>query len=112
MQQRTTKLPSCRICVRNHVSSSYDMTTKNRIKGRGRVGKERSAAFFARRNSPTLRAFIIACSRIFYEEGIVAYDDLREWMAALDKAGELKRIAADVDPILELKAEPYVFSPM
>jgi len=32
----------------------------------------------------------------------VAYDDLREWIAALDKAGELKRITAEVDPILEV----------
>src|SRR5215510_8322953 len=31
-----------------------------------------------------------------------AYEDLREWMAALDKAGELKRIRAEVDPILEI----------
>ena len=32
----------------------------------------------------------------------MAYDDLREWIAALDKAGELKRITAEVDPILEV----------
>src|SRR5215470_3300441 len=31
-----------------------------------------------------------------------AYDDLREWIAALEKAGELKRIRAEVDPILEI----------
>jgi 4-hydroxy-3-polyprenylbenzoate decarboxylase len=32
----------------------------------------------------------------------VAYDDLREWIAALEKVGELKRITAEVDPILEV----------
>ncbi|MBZ5533845.1 MAG: UbiD family decarboxylase [Acidobacteriia bacterium] len=30
------------------------------------------------------------------------YNDLREWIAALDRAGELKRIRAEVDPILEI----------
>ena len=32
----------------------------------------------------------------------MAYQDLREWIAALDRAGELKRIKAEVDPILEI----------
>ena len=32
----------------------------------------------------------------------MAYSDLREWISALDKAGELKRIKAEVDPILEI----------
>ena len=32
----------------------------------------------------------------------MAYDDLREWMAALDRAGELKKIRTEVDPILEI----------
>ncbi|MGA8153463.1 MAG: UbiD family decarboxylase [Terriglobales bacterium] len=32
----------------------------------------------------------------------MAYDDLREWIAALDRAGELKRIRTEVDPILEV----------
>jgi 4-hydroxy-3-polyprenylbenzoate decarboxylase len=32
----------------------------------------------------------------------LAYDDLREWIAALEQAGELKRIRAEVDPILEI----------
>jgi 4-hydroxy-3-polyprenylbenzoate decarboxylase len=32
----------------------------------------------------------------------LAYDDLRDWIAALDRAGELKRIATEVDPILEI----------
>src|SRR5579864_6995119 len=31
-----------------------------------------------------------------------AYNDLREWIAALDGAGELKRIGAEVDPVLEI----------
>ena len=32
----------------------------------------------------------------------MAYESLRDWIAALDKAGELKRIRAEVDPILEI----------
>ncbi|MHB1023760.1 MAG: UbiD family decarboxylase [Acidobacteriaceae bacterium] len=32
----------------------------------------------------------------------MAYDDLREWIKKLDKAGELKRIRVEVDPILEI----------
>jgi len=32
----------------------------------------------------------------------MAYDDLRDWIKALDKAGELKRVRAEVDPILEI----------
>jgi 4-hydroxy-3-polyprenylbenzoate decarboxylase len=32
----------------------------------------------------------------------VAYNDLREWIAALDSAGELKRVRAEVDPVLEI----------
>ena len=31
-----------------------------------------------------------------------AYNDLRDWIAALEKAGELKRISAEVDPMLEI----------
>src|SRR3954449_11198313 len=33
---------------------------------------------------------------------IVAYNDLREWIAALDRAGELRRIKVEADPILEI----------
>jgi 4-hydroxy-3-polyprenylbenzoate decarboxylase len=32
----------------------------------------------------------------------VAYDDLRDWIRTLDKAGELKRIREEVDPVLEI----------
>ncbi len=32
----------------------------------------------------------------------MAYNDLREWIAALDRAGELKRIKAESNPILEI----------
>ena len=32
----------------------------------------------------------------------MAYNDLRDWIAALEKAGELKRIKTEVDPILEI----------
>src|SRR5215472_15923403 len=30
------------------------------------------------------------------------YSDLRAWMAALERAGQLKRVRAEVDPILEV----------
>lgn len=33
---------------------------------------------------------------------MTAYNDLRDWIAALDRAGELKRIRAEVDPVLEI----------
>jgi 4-hydroxy-3-polyprenylbenzoate decarboxylase len=32
----------------------------------------------------------------------LAYNDLRDWIAALDRAGELKRIRTEVDPVLEI----------
>ncbi|PYX27596.1 MAG: menaquinone biosynthesis decarboxylase [Acidobacteria bacterium] len=32
----------------------------------------------------------------------MAYDDLRDWIKALDRAGELKRIHTEADPILEI----------
>jgi 4-hydroxy-3-polyprenylbenzoate decarboxylase len=32
----------------------------------------------------------------------LAYEDLRQWIAALDRAGELKKIRTEVDPILEI----------
>jgi 4-hydroxy-3-polyprenylbenzoate decarboxylase len=32
----------------------------------------------------------------------LAYEDLRDWIAALDRAGELKKIHTEVDPILEI----------
>ncbi|MFT4111746.1 UbiD family decarboxylase [Silvibacterium sp.] len=32
----------------------------------------------------------------------MAYDDLRDWIKAMEKAGELKRVRAEVDPILEM----------
>jgi 4-hydroxy-3-polyprenylbenzoate decarboxylase len=32
----------------------------------------------------------------------VAYDDLRDWIQALEKAGELKRVREEVDPVLEM----------
>jgi 4-hydroxy-3-polyprenylbenzoate decarboxylase len=32
----------------------------------------------------------------------LAYDDLREWVKALERAGELKRIRTEVDPVLEI----------
>jgi 4-hydroxy-3-polyprenylbenzoate decarboxylase len=32
----------------------------------------------------------------------MAYNDLRDWIAALERAGELKRVRAEVDPVLEI----------
>jgi 4-hydroxy-3-polyprenylbenzoate decarboxylase len=32
----------------------------------------------------------------------LAYDDLRDWIQALDRAGELKRVRMEADPILEI----------
>src|SRR6202012_5768679 len=32
----------------------------------------------------------------------LAYNDLRDWIKQLDKAGELKRITVEVDPVLEM----------
>ena len=32
----------------------------------------------------------------------MAYSDLRDWISALERAGELKRIRAEVDPVLEI----------
>jgi len=36
------------------------------------------------------------------QEKVLAYNDLRDWINALHKAGELKRIAVEVDPVLEM----------
>src|SRR3974390_1091491 len=44
------------------------------------------------------RRHIIVC----HFGGILAYDDLREWIRALERAGELKRIRTEADPILEI----------
>ncbi len=38
----------------------------------------------------------------YFPGGLLAYDDLRAWIAALDRAGELKKIRTEVDPILEI----------
>ena len=36
------------------------------------------------------------------QETPLPFDDLRQWIAALDRAGELKRIKTEADPILEI----------
>ena len=49
----------------------------------------------------------------------MAYTDLRDWIGALDRAGELKRIRTEVDPILEIaeitdrvsKSRPQKYGP-
>jgi 4-hydroxy-3-polyprenylbenzoate decarboxylase len=42
------------------------------------------------------------CRPIDFEERAVPYTDLREWIAKLDKAGELRRIREAVSPYLEM----------
>ena len=37
-----------------------------------------------------------------HSESVVAYKDLREFVKRLEKSGELKRISAEVDPVLEI----------
>jgi 4-hydroxy-3-polyprenylbenzoate decarboxylase len=44
----------------------------------------------------------LAFWRSFYRGGILAYDDLRDWIKALDRAGELKHVRTEADPILEI----------
>jgi len=39
---------------------------------------------------------------VLRRERELAYDDLRDWINELHKAGELKRIAIEVDPVLEM----------
>jgi len=39
---------------------------------------------------------------LFSQETPLVFDDLRQWIAALDRAGELNRIRAEVDPVLEI----------
>jgi 4-hydroxy-3-polyprenylbenzoate decarboxylase len=43
-------------------------------------------------------------SRIIFcfPEPCLAYNDLRDWIAALDRAGELRKIRTETDPILEI----------
>jgi 4-hydroxy-3-polyprenylbenzoate decarboxylase len=41
-------------------------------------------------------------NRVSQSEGFLAYEDLRQWIAALERAGELRKILTEVDPILEI----------
>jgi 4-hydroxy-3-polyprenylbenzoate decarboxylase len=41
-------------------------------------------------------------NRVSQSEGFLAYEDLRQWIAALERAGELRKIRTEVDPILEI----------
>ena len=43
-----------------------------------------------------------ALATIEGQETNLAYHDLRDWIAQLDRAGELRRIREEVDPILEI----------
>jgi len=47
------------------------------------------------------------CGRIPYNftsptRKLLPFDDLRQWITALDRAGELRRIQTEVDPVLEV----------
>jgi 4-hydroxy-3-polyprenylbenzoate decarboxylase len=53
------------------------------------------------------KAFACYAVRLFISTGrdsesVVAYKDLREFVKRLEKSGELKRISAEVDPVLEI----------
>src|SRR5882724_7093449 len=43
-----------------------------------------------------------SCYSLRLQESTVAYRDLREFVKKLEKEGELKRIGAEVDPVLEI----------
>src|SRR5579862_3229092 len=49
-----------------------------------------------------LRPLTVKFYNPYFLGGYLAYDDLRAWIAALDRVGELKTIRAEVDPILEI----------
>lgn len=44
----------------------------------------------------------IICFSFISIGGLLAYHDLREWIAALERAGELRHIRTEADPILEI----------
>src|SRR5690242_9121067 len=43
-----------------------------------------------------------ACLVAIISSSHMAYQDLRDWIATLEKKGQLKRIRAEVDPVLEI----------
>jgi len=45
---------------------------------------------------------VVLYNRVSSTGGLLAYEDLRQWISALDRAGELKKIRTEVDPILEI----------
>ena len=45
---------------------------------------------------------VVLYNRVSSTGGRLAYEDLRQWISALDRAGELKKIRTEVDPILEI----------
>src|ERR1700692_1817669 len=50
-------------------------------------------------------AFVEGCPswrRSSIVEEVLAYRDLREFIAKLEKEGELRRISAEIDPVLEI----------
>jgi 4-hydroxy-3-polyprenylbenzoate decarboxylase len=49
-----------------------------------------------------LYALLIPYNRPSQERNPLPFDDLRQWIAALDRAGELKRIQTEADPVLEI----------
>ena len=50
------------------------------------------------KRSPNDAGTVAATYIIPDSEKNMAYDDIREWIAALERAGELKRVRSEVDP--------------
>ena len=69
-------------------------TTIHRAKDCGRVSPRRRLEPLA--HPPRHAGFTII------QETVMAYADLREFVAALERAGELRRVTSEVDPILEI----------
>jgi hypothetical protein len=63
--------------------------------------KERVRVSPRRRSEPLARPLRRAGFTII-QETAMAYADLSEFVAALERAGELRRVTSEVDPILEI----------
>src|SRR5437868_10248015 len=48
------------------------------------------------------QSLIIVAHRSITQRNPLPFNDLRQWIAALDRAGQLKRIYTEADPILEI----------
>src|SRR6476469_6884581 len=52
--------------------------------------------------SPLPYIIVGSAKDLIAQECCLAFDDLRQWIAALDRAGELKKNKTEVDPSLEI----------